>query len=115
MFESNDSFEKLAERTMDGDAAAGVELRRQLEPQMCYMVRYALTPERVATPLSRSIARAAHAMEPALAYRQTGVNDRTIKRLAARLSQRFVDHIRARGVRHDARETIQQAFCTLVA
>lgn len=115
MFKNSDLFVKLAERTMEGDADAGLELRRELEPQMFHMVRHALTPQHTETPVSRSIARAAHAMEPALAFRTTGVNDRTIKRLAARLSQRFVDHIRVSGNRDNPHETLHRALCTLVA
>lgn len=113
MFFDNDHLRDLVERTKEGDDAASTQLRRELEPQMFLMVRHAFGRRRTETPLARTIVAAVRDLDPTLDVKQVGGNEPTLKYLAARLCERFVDRLGAAA--GNPRDTVQRAFCTLVA
>jgi len=108
----NDHFHQLAAQAMAGDDQAGAQLRRELEPQMFFMVRHALGG-RVQTPLTRTIVAAVRKLDPTVDVLQGCSNEPTIRRLASDLCERFVDGLCRANKSQNPRETVQCAFCTL--
>ena len=91
----NNPLQMLADRAKRGDLTAKAQLREQMEPQMVFVVRYALNRRSERTPIDRLVLAAARRLE--LASPRAWMEDQQafILKVARSVCSQVVDNIRA--------------------
>ena len=102
MHRSHDVFATLADRAAVGDSAAQRELRRQLEPQLIFIVRRVIHKGQANSAMDRRILAEAHRVG-----RDADDDEHLIRKVAHSVSALFVEGLRVKQARHiGAEETV---------
>ena len=97
MYDPKNRYWELTDRVRQRDAAAALEMQRDLEPNMVHMVRYTLRSRKATTPLARRIlAEAERFPRPASGFPPED-DDNLVRHIAHRVCAAAIDRLRARS------------------